>query len=35
MWESKKICCMVKSTMAAETLALVDAAEAYGYQIWY
>ena len=28
MWQSKKICCMVKSTMASETLALVDAAEA-------
>ena len=28
MWQSKKICRMVKSTMAAETLALVDAAEA-------
>ena len=28
MWQSKKICCMVKSTMAAETLALVDAGEA-------
>ena len=28
MWQSKKICWMVKSTMAAETLALVEAAEA-------
>ena len=28
MWQSKKIHHMVKSTMAAETLALVDAAEA-------
>ena len=28
MWQSKKIHRMVKSTMAAETLALVDAAEA-------
>ena len=28
MWQSKKMCGMVKSTMAAETLALVDAAEA-------
>ena len=28
MWQSKKICCVVKSTMAAETLALVDVAEA-------
>ena len=28
LWQSKKICRMVKSTMAAETLALVDAAEA-------
>ena len=28
MWQSKKICCVVKSTMAAETLALADAAEA-------
>ena len=27
MWQSKKIHCMVKSTMATETLALVDAAE--------
>ena len=28
MWQSNKICWMVKSTMAAETLALVDAAGA-------
>ena len=28
LWQSKKICWMVKSTMAAETLALVEAAEA-------
>ena len=28
MWQSKKICGMVKSTMSAETLALVDATEA-------
>ena len=28
MWQSKKICCMVKSTMAAETLALADVVEA-------
>ena len=27
-WQSKKICWMVKSAMAAETLALVEAAEA-------
>ena len=34
MWQSKKMCRMVKSTMAAETLALVDAAEDHaGYQI--
>ena len=35
MWQSKKIHFVVKSTMAAENLALVEAAEAYhaGYEI--
>ena len=28
MWQSKRICQVIKSTMAAETLALVDAVEA-------
>ena len=28
MWQSKKICCMAKSTMTVKTLAVVDAPEA-------